>query len=67
MVLLAVDLGNGWTKAIGNGRTFAEPSVVGTGALLFDGFSAQKGVSVWDETNREYFVGSLAVDQSDIK
>ena len=66
-MLLAVDLGNGWTKAMGNGRSFMQPSVVGTSAVLFEGLTSHRGVSVWDETNREFFIGNLAIDQSDIK
>lgn len=66
-MLLAVDLGNGWTKAVGNGRSFAEPSVVGTSTMLLDEFAGSRGVSVFDEGDREYFVGDLAINQSDIK
>lgn len=66
-MLLGIDLGNGWTKAVGNGRTFAQPSVVGTSAILLDEFAPRSGVSVWDEQDREYFIGELAINQSDIK
>lgn len=65
-MLVAVDLGFGWTKAIGGGRTFAEPSVVGPAVGLMEGLVPTTGVVVRDESGREYFVGDLAIDQSDI-
>lgn len=66
-MLVGVDLGFGWTKALGNGRAFAEPSVVGVATQLMEGLVRQGGVSVRDEAGQEYFVGRLAIDQSEIR
>lgn len=65
--VVAVDLGFGWTKAVkSNGSQWSQPSVVGLSRPLFDG-QARRGDVVFTGNGEEYFVGNLAVRQSDIK
>lgn len=59
-MIMAVDLGYGWTKAAGGGRTFREPSVIGPAQTTVEGLGPQLGVRVWDQ-GEEYFVGALAL------
>lgn len=62
-MVVAVDLGFGWTKALSGSRAFVEPSVVGPAEAMFEGLGGvPQGVRMW-EGGKEYFVGQLAIQQ----
>lgn len=62
-MVVAVDLGFGWTKALTESRAFVEPSVVGPAEAMFDGLGGTpQGVRLWDD-DQEYFIGQLAIQQ----
>lgn len=61
-MIVAVDLGYGWTKALARQRSFLEPSVVGPAEQLLEGLGGASGVTLW-EGSQGYFVGSHAVKQ----
>jgi len=62
-LVVAVDLGFGWTKALSGSRAFVEPSVVGPAEAMFEGLGGTpQGVRLWEQ-GREYFIGNLAIQQ----
>jgi len=62
-LVVAVDLGFGWTKALSGARAFIEPSVVGPAEAMFEGLGGTpQGVRLWED-GVEYFIGHLAIQQ----
>jgi hypothetical protein len=61
-----IDLGYGWSKGIGNGKQFFEPSVVGDARPLMDE-QQRDGDMIYHDDNQTLFVGSLALRQSKIR
>lgn len=61
-----IDLGYGWTKGIGNGKRFFEPSLVGDARQLMDE-QTQNGDLIYRDDENSYFVGNLALRQSKIR
>jgi len=48
-VVVAVDLGFGWTKALTRSRVFIEPSVVGPAEAIFEGLTGTpQGIRLWE-------------------
>lgn len=61
-MIVAVDLGYGWTKALAGERQFLEPSVVGPAEQLLEGLGGAEGTTLW-EGSQAFFVGQLAIKQ----
>ena len=65
MSVAGVDIGFGWTNAMATGKDLRIPSVIGIAQSLFDSPNDKaKGISIW-HGEREYFVGTLAIQQSE--
>ncbi|QWU14194.1 hypothetical protein SAMN04487895_101484 [Paenibacillus sophorae] len=62
--ICALDLGFGWTKGSYNNRVYLQPSIIGESKELFDD-SIKPDDFIYGED--QYFVGKLALRQSDIK
>ncbi|MCO7176997.1 hypothetical protein ACFP7A_01110 [Sporolactobacillus kofuensis] len=61
-----IDLGYGWTKGIGSGKQFFEPSVVGDARPLMDE-QTKDGDLIYHDDDKSLFVGGLALRQSKIR
>lgn len=62
-MIVAVDIGYGYTKAVGAGKSWRQPSVVGDARELFEGSIKPSDVQL-TSNGKTYFVGDLAVRQS---
>lgn len=70
MDVIALDLGFGWTKARSSSRSVSFPSVTGAGRRLLDSLAAMANPLDHIEVEvdgRHYFVGALALQQSDLR
>lgn len=63
MNILSIDLGFGWTKAKYGSCNWCQPSILGEPSQLFEE-SKRTGDLIY---NNQYFVGNLAVRQSEVK
>lgn len=61
---VAVDIGDGWTKALSTERSFLEPSVVGPSVPLLEGLGGTQGVRVWDANGNEYRTSDMPCSES---
>jgi hypothetical protein len=61
-----IDLGYGWSKGIGSGKQFFEPSIVGDARPLMDE-QTRNGDMIYYDDDQSLFVGSLALRQSKIR
>lgn len=64
--VMAVDLGYGWTKAKSGAAIFRQPSLIGEAKQLF-AEQEKEGDLLYKGPEGEYFVGDLALRQSEVK